>query len=63
MPWLPGYEGSSPVRVGNAATNQVQLDVYGEVLDNLHQGREAGMAHSDEAWDLQIALLECLESR
>ena len=41
--WLPGYEGSAPVRVGNAASEQFQLDVYGEVLDSLYQGREAGL--------------------
>ena len=60
---LPGYEGSKPVRIGNAASGQFQLDVYGEVMDSLHQGRLAGLEDDDgEAWALQCALLEFLES-
>lgn len=59
--WLPGYEGSAPVRVGNAAAAQLQLDVWGEVLDCLHVARGAGLAPSDDAWALQVALLEFLE--
>ena len=58
---LPGYENSSPVRVGNAAHQQLQLDVYGEVMDTLHQGRRSGLASSESAWDVQIALLDHLE--
>jgi len=62
VPWLAGYEGSSPVRVGNAASEQLQLDVWGEVLDSLHLSRESGLATDDHAWDLQRALLDYLES-
>ncbi|MFB4271706.1 glycoside hydrolase family 15 protein [Nonomuraea sp. GTA35] len=59
--WLCGYEGSRPVRIGNAAYAQVQLDVYGEVLDCLYQGRQAGLHHDDAAWDLQCRLMDYLE--
>ncbi|MEU6412058.1 glycoside hydrolase family 15 protein [Microbispora sp. NPDC046933] len=59
--WLRGYEGSRPVRVGNAASRQFQLDVYGEVIDCLHRAREAGLRPDEEAWDLQCALMEYLE--
>ncbi len=62
LDWLPGYEGSSPVRIGNAATDQFQLDVFGEVLDALHQGAQSGVAFSEDAWALQRVLLEFLES-
>jgi GH15 family glucan-1,4-alpha-glucosidase len=61
LPWLAGYEGSAPVRVGNAASAQLQLDVYGEVLDALYQARSHGVALDPEAWRIQIALLEHLE--
>jgi GH15 family glucan-1,4-alpha-glucosidase len=61
LPWLPGYEGSKPVRVGNAAAEQFQLDVYGEVLDALHQGRVRELELSREAWSLQRRLLGFLE--
>jgi GH15 family glucan-1,4-alpha-glucosidase len=61
LTWLPGYEGSKPVRVGNAAHCQLQLDVYGEVMDVLHQAREGGIAQSESAWALQRELLEHLE--
>jgi len=61
LPWLPGYEGSQPVRVGNAATNQLQLDVWGEVLDALYAARRSGLPASAESWQLQQALLDHLE--
>jgi GH15 family glucan-1,4-alpha-glucosidase len=61
LDWLGGYEGSRPVRVGNAASTQFQLDVWGETLDGLHRAREAGIAAEDTAWDLQRALLDFLE--
>jgi GH15 family glucan-1,4-alpha-glucosidase len=61
LPWLRGYEGSSPVRVGNAAAEQLQLDVWGEVLDGLHLSREAGISATDTAWDVQRAMLDFLE--
>jgi GH15 family glucan-1,4-alpha-glucosidase len=60
--WLPGYEKSVPVRLGNAAAKQFQLDVYGEVMDTLHLARVAGLAAEPEAWKVQVALLKFLES-
>lgn len=61
LPWLPGYEGSVPVRIGNAASGQVQLDVYGEVLGALYFARKAGLAPDETDWALEIALVEHLE--
>ncbi|MGI4895420.1 MAG: glycoside hydrolase family 15 protein [Janthinobacterium lividum] len=61
LPWLGGYEGSQPVRVGNAASGQFQLDVWGEVLDGLHLSRAAGLDTEQDAWELQRALLDFLE--
>jgi GH15 family glucan-1,4-alpha-glucosidase len=60
LDWLPGYEGSLPVRIGNAAAEQFQLDVYGEVLDGLHSAREAGLSADADAWDLQTVLADHL---
>ena len=62
LPWLPGYEKSAPVRIGNAAAKQFQLDVYGEVMDTLHLARAAGLPPEPEAWKVQVALLKFLES-
>jgi GH15 family glucan-1,4-alpha-glucosidase len=59
--WLPGYENSAPVRIGNAAVGQRQLDVYGEVIDALSLGRSAGISFDRHAWSLQRALLDFLE--
>ncbi len=61
LPWLAGYEGSRPVRVGNAAADQLQLDVWGEVLDGLSLTRKAFGRGNDDSWDLQVALMEHLE--
>jgi GH15 family glucan-1,4-alpha-glucosidase len=61
LDWLPGYEGSSPVRVGNAASEQIQLDVYGEVIDALYQTRLHGAPADDNVWALTLKLLEWLE--
>ncbi|MGN6161777.1 MAG: glycoside hydrolase family 15 protein, partial [Marmoricola sp.] len=61
LPWLAGYEGSTPVRIGNAASGQLQLDVWGETLDGLALARQSGLASADDAWDLQVALMEHLE--
>ena len=61
LPWLAGYEGSAPVRVGNAASEQVQIDVYGEVMDALYQARAHGQPGERPAWALQQALLRYLE--
>jgi GH15 family glucan-1,4-alpha-glucosidase len=62
VPWLPGYEGSAPVRIGNAAFTQRQLDVYGEVMDALYVARRSGLSPDENAWRLQQALLEFLET-
>jgi GH15 family glucan-1,4-alpha-glucosidase len=61
LPWLPGYEGSAPVRIGNAASAQFQIDVYGELMDAMLQAREGGIPADDAAWRLQVALMRFLE--
>ncbi|MFF5972842.1 glycoside hydrolase family 15 protein [Streptomyces sp. NPDC012769] len=62
LPWLRGYADSAPVRIGNAAVEQLQLDVYGEVMDSLYRAREAGIPPERHAWNLQLSLLGFLES-
>jgi GH15 family glucan-1,4-alpha-glucosidase len=62
LPWLPGYERSAPVRAGNAAHDQFQLDVYGEVMDVLHVARRHSVILRDDAWPMQQVLMEFLES-
>ncbi|MBV9950877.1 MAG: glycoside hydrolase family 15 protein, partial [Acidimicrobiia bacterium] len=61
LDWLPGYEGSRPVRIGNGAHEQFQLDVFGEVLDALHQARVTGIDDMDGAWNLETKLVEVVE--
>jgi GH15 family glucan-1,4-alpha-glucosidase len=60
-PWLPGYEKSSPVRIGNAAHSQLQLDVFGEIMDVQHQARRSGLSTNESGWDTQLKFLEHLE--
>ncbi len=62
VPWLAGYEGSKPVRVGNAAVDQFQLDVWGEVMDSLYQSRQSGLEPDDDSWRMQRSLMHYLES-
>lgn len=62
LPWLPGFEGSSPVRIGNAAHAQFQLDVFGEMVDATHQGWKMGVPHDDNDWRIDTALVTYLET-
>jgi GH15 family glucan-1,4-alpha-glucosidase len=61
VPWLSGYENSKPVRIGNAAHTQLQLDVYGELMDALYQARRGGLYENKRAWAIQCALLDHLK--
>jgi GH15 family glucan-1,4-alpha-glucosidase len=61
LDWLPGYESSAPVRIGNAASDQFQLDVYGELMDAMRQAAEGGIEADEDAWRLQTALMDYLE--
>ncbi|MEU1853135.1 glycoside hydrolase family 15 protein [Streptomyces sp. NPDC019990] len=60
LPWLPGFAGSTPVRIGNDAVNQLQLDVYGEVMDSLSLARVSGLSAQPDVWALQTALMDFL---
>jgi GH15 family glucan-1,4-alpha-glucosidase len=60
VPWLPGYQGSAPVRIGNAASSQLQLDIYGELIDGLSQSRHDVLAPAPSGWALQERLIEHL---
>jgi GH15 family glucan-1,4-alpha-glucosidase len=62
LPWLAGYENSKPVRVGNAASTQFQLDVYGELLGSMYRADRAGIKSSENEWRLMIALMRFLET-
>ncbi|MEH2535050.1 GH15 family glucan-1,4-alpha-glucosidase [Bradyrhizobium sp. AZCC 1588] len=62
VPWLSGYEDSKPVRIGNAAHTQLQLDVYGELMDALYQSRRGGLSENKRAWAIQCALLDHLRA-
>jgi len=62
IPWLPGYEGSAPVRIGNGAAGQLQLDVYGEVADAMYQAQRRGLEPMGRGWDIALELMAHLES-
>jgi GH15 family glucan-1,4-alpha-glucosidase len=62
IPWLPGYQGAAPVRIGNAAAGQMQIDVYGEVMDTLHLACTSGLAPAEHAWQIRRKMVEQLES-
>jgi GH15 family glucan-1,4-alpha-glucosidase len=60
--WLPGYEKSAPVRIGNAAHTQLQLDVFGEIMDTYHQARRGGLTSDESGWAIQIEFLKHLKN-
>ncbi|GHA56895.1 glucoamylase [Streptomyces purpurascens] len=62
LPWLSGFAESAPVRIGNGAVNQLQLDVYGEVMDSLSLARESGLSAQPDVWALQTALMDFLRT-
>jgi GH15 family glucan-1,4-alpha-glucosidase len=62
LAWLTGYEGSRPVRIGNGAYTQVQIDVYGELMDGLHAARRHGIETDGDTWQVQLELLKYLEN-
>ncbi|WP_328431247.1 MULTISPECIES: glycoside hydrolase family 15 protein [unclassified Streptomyces] len=62
LPWLSGFAGSTPVRIGNGAVNQLQLDVYGEVMDSLSLSRSSGLSTKPHMWSIQAALMQWLQS-
>jgi GH15 family glucan-1,4-alpha-glucosidase len=59
--WLPGYENSAPVRIGNAAHSQLQLDVFGEIMDTYHQARRGGLTSDQSGWGIQLAFADHLK--
>jgi GH15 family glucan-1,4-alpha-glucosidase len=61
LDWLPGYEGSKPVRVGNAASGQFQLDVYGELISCIYAARKLGLAGRDDAWPTSRAIIQFVD--
>jgi GH15 family glucan-1,4-alpha-glucosidase len=61
LDWLPGYQGAAPVRIGNGASDQLQLDVFGELMDAMYQARIGGIGPDDDAWRVQLQLMDFLE--